>query len=98
MRISKRKQKNVSGIGAPAKHLLILDEFHLAVPAPGLRAFAVESRGPSLVATQALIKRNSGKKLRLIGALRMVNGDPVKPTPKKFLPAQVLRRQANPDR
>lgn len=92
MKISKRKQKNVRAIGAPTKQLLMLDEFHLAVPALDLRAFAVESRSPSLIATQALITRNSGKRLRLIGTVRKTNGDPVKPAPKKFLPAQVLRR------
>jgi hypothetical protein len=94
MKISKRKQKNVRALGTPGKCLLILDEFHLVVPAPDLRAFAVEQRGPSLIAKQALIERNSGKRLRLIGSVRLANGDPIKPAPRKFLPAQVLRRQS----
>lgn len=93
MKISERKQKNVHAIGAPTKQLLMLDEFHRAVPALALHALAGESRSPSLIATQALITRNSGKRLRLIGTERKTNGDPVKPAPKKFLPAQVLRRQ-----
>lgn len=95
MKISKRKQKNMCAVGAPAKHFLMLDEFHLATSALDLRAFAVEPRSPSLIATQALIKRNSGKRVRLIGTVRLANGDPVKPAPKKFLPAQVLRRQSH---
>lgn len=94
MKIAKRKQKNVRANGGSAKPLLFLDEFHLAAPALDLRAFAVESRSPSLIATQALIKRNSGKKVRLISTVRLANGAPVKPAPKKFLPAQVLRRQS----
>ncbi|MBA9859832.1 hypothetical protein [Ralstonia insidiosa] len=94
MKIAKRKQKSVRAIGRAAKPLLFLDEFHLEAPAADLRAFAAAPRSSSLIATQALIKRNSGKKVRLIGTVRLANGDPVKQAPKKFLPAQVLRRQS----
>ncbi|MDO3615370.1 hypothetical protein Q3O97_05890 [Ralstonia pseudosolanacearum] len=94
MKISKRKQKDVRAIGTSLKHLVIVDEWHLAAPVPDLRACTVEERSPSLIATQALIKGNSGKRIRLIGTVRLANGDPVKPAPKKFLPAQVLRRQS----
>ena len=61
MKISKPKQMNVRAIGQPAQPPLILDEFHLAAPALDLRAFAVEPRSPRLIATQAVIERNSGK-------------------------------------
>ena len=60
MKIAKRKQKSVRAIGRAAKPLLFLDEFHLEAPAADLRAFAAAPRSSSLIATQALIKRNSG--------------------------------------
>ena len=48
-----------------------------------------------MVATQAVIKSNSGKRLRLIGSTRWSDGAPLKSAPKKFVPAQVVRRQAS---
>lgn len=51
-------------------------------------------RRPSagFVATQAMMKFNSGKRVRFLGAVRRADGSSLKPTPKKFLPAQVIRR------
>lgn len=49
----------------------------------------------SMIATQAIIKTNSGKRVRLIGSARWSDGAPAKAAPKKFVPSQVARQQAS---
>lgn len=46
----------------------------------------------SMIATQAVIKANSGKRTRFIGDTRWSDGAPLKAAPKKFQPAQIARQ------
>lgn len=47
-----------------------------------------------MIATQAMIKSNSGKRERFIGDTRWSDGTPLKAVPKKFVPPHAIRKQA----
>jgi len=84
----------------PKRPFIIFDEAHLLLSPrnAGLASMMQSQRRPgarSMVATQALIKSNSGKRLRFIGSSCWSDGAPLQPAPKKFVPAQVVRRQAS---
>lgn len=73
----------------------IVDEFHLFAASTGA---VLPRHGPrpgarTLIATQSMERSKHGK-LVFVGATRDAEtGQPIPPQPKKFLPAQVLRRQ-----
>lgn len=90
MKISKQMKTYGIRTDTSGTRLLILDEYHLAA---GDSLALSAKRIPSMIVTQAFVTRNSGKKVRFISFTKWANGDPIKPAPKKFLPAQVLRRQ-----
>lgn len=96
MKKSKRMQRKPI---APPK-LVIYDEAHKLLGSSdfmgALHRAQSHVRRPSavLVATQAMMKFNSGKRIRFLGAVRRADGTPLKPAPKKFLPAQVIRQMA----
>lgn len=46
-----------------------------------------------MIATQAIIKSNSGKRVRFIGSTRWSDGALLKAAPKKFVPAHAVRKQ-----
>jgi hypothetical protein len=91
MKITKRKNSPVRVTTTPMT--VVLDEFHQFASIPARRHFGSD-RPPALIATQAVVLRNSGKRVHFIGSIKWANGDPIKPEKKKFLPAQVLRRLA----
>jgi len=96
-----KKQKKPHGNNSRILSTVILDEFHMFAPAggamSGVLAMGQAMRKPGsrrAIATQAVMKFNSGKRLRFLGFSRWEDtGELVKLVPKKFLPAQVLRRQ-----
>lgn len=92
MRIAKRMQRKPS----PPQKFIFFDEFHLICGSSALPKWQPEIRTlPALIATQAVMRFNSGKRLRFLGATKRADGSPLKPTPKKFIPAQVQRRLAD---
>lgn len=94
MKMSKRAVRGARP--APmSSPLMIMDEFH-ALPPVGmnaLRSMTYVPSGPSAILTQAIVRRNSGKRVRLISYTKWANGEPMARPKKKFLPLQVLRRQ-----
>lgn len=91
MKIAKRMQRKHSR----PQGFLFLDEFPLLAGSQALPKWQPEIRTtPPLIATQAVMRFNSGKRLRFLGATKRADGSPLKPTPKKFIPEQVQRRQA----
>lgn len=73
----------------------IVDEFHMIaspVTAAMPRCYLPSGAG-SLLVTQAIVRGKGGKRV-FVGSVRDAAGQPFPPQPKKFLPAQVLRRQA----
>ena len=94
MKISTRMKSSGARTDTAGTRLIMLDEFHLvAGDSLALSAKHTPPMTPSMIVTQALVTRNSGKRVRFISSAKWANGDPIKPAPKKFLPAQVLRRQ-----
>ncbi len=96
MKIAKRRV-----YGPPKTSLTIIaDEFHqFAAPGSPMRRLldiGQQFRKPGarrIVATQAVMKFNSGKRVRFLGSMRYEDtGEAIKPTPTKFVPAQVARR------
>jgi hypothetical protein len=99
MRIAKQKQYRARTAN---RHFVIFDEAHLLLGIGGsaaslsttamqMRTFAVPRR--RMIATQAVMKFNSGKRVRFLGSTRWEDtGESIKATPKKFVPAQVVRR------
>lgn len=79
--------------------MLILDELH-TIAREGGSFGAVLSMGQmrkrstrQAIATQAIMKFNSGKRVRYLCSARWEDtGESIKPAPKKFVPAQVVRR------
>jgi len=69
----------------------VVDEFHLLAP-PVRRPYSREGAA-SLIVTQAIVRSKRGKQV-FIGSTKTANGQPYPTPPKKFLPVQVLRRQA----
>lgn len=97
MRIAKRMQRKPS----PPKKLIFIDEMHMLTGSPAfstaLQKMQSDFRRPNaeaFVATQAIMRSNSGKRLRFLGSTKRADGSPLKPAPKKFIPAQVQRRLA----
>lgn len=96
MKKSKRMQRKPV---APLK-LVVFDEAHRLLGSSDYRSalhhaqFHVRRPSHGFVATQAVMKFNSGKRIRYLGAVRKADGTPLKPAPKKFLPAQVIRQMA----
>lgn len=102
MKRAKRLRPTKVTIGeARQPELLVIDEMHLLT---GSQAFSSamqkwqsDFRRPNaeaFIATQAIVRSNSGKRLRFLGVTKRADGSPLKPAPKKFIPAQVLRRLA----
>lgn len=79
----------------------VIDEMHLMTTSPAyssaLQNWQSNFRRPNagFIATQAVIRSNSGKRLRFVGVTKHADGSPLKPAPKKFIPAQVQRCQAD---
>lgn len=94
MKVSKKK----IGIHAASKsfnRLIIVDEFHQAFGSNmfNIGQSAFRGRAPNrMVATQAILTRNSGKRVRILGRTWMENGDWYKAPPNKFLPRQVTEK------
>jgi hypothetical protein len=78
----------------------VYDEFHTLLSSNELReaVIAAEQKyrrpGTGVVVTQAILRSNSGKRVRFLGSARRQDGCPIKPVPEKFVPAQVSRRQS----
>lgn len=83
------------------KKMLILDEAHLLLGSPVIsehlrRTYLSNPKpNPSTLATQAMMRFNSGKRIRFLGRVTRADGSPLKPFPKKFVPKQVVRRTAD---
>lgn len=81
--------------------MICLDEFH-TIAARGSSLGSLLNMGrmrlPSqrrMITTQAFMKFNSGKRVRFLGDTRWEDtGEAVKLAPKKFIPAQAVRRAA----
>lgn len=94
MKMSKRVGRNVRPSPSP-RPLMILDEFH-TLPSGNLDALRLgmsAPRGPTAIQTQAIVRRNSGKRVRFISYTKWASGESMTRAKKKFLPVQVLRRQ-----
>lgn len=91
MKKAKRMQRKP--IAAPK--LPVFDEAHLLF-GEAHRAALHRDRKPDAgpIVTQAVMKFNSGKRVRFIVSVKRADGSPLKATPKKFFPAQVMRRNA----
>lgn len=89
-----KKQRTWRGKHKASTPTVVMDEFYCYagnIPIPAASKY--EAR--RVVATQAIMKFNSGKRVRFICSAHWEDtGEPVKSAPPKFLPAQVLRRQA----
>lgn len=74
----------------------VMDEFHFLAQSTEYQHLAGEflRAHPRKISyqTQAVIRSNSGKRLRFIGQSFREDGSPWKAMPKKHVPAQVLRR------
>lgn len=96
MKIAKRMLRKPS----PPQNLILIDEMHLLTGSPAYTAamqkWQSDVRRPNAasIATQAIMRSNSGKRLRFLGSMKRADGSPLKPVPKKFIPAQVQRRLA----
>lgn len=96
MRIAKRMQRKPS----PPQKLFIIDEMHMLTNSPAfstaMQKWQSDFRRPGtgVIGTQAVMRSNSGKRLRFLGSTKRADGSPLKPVPKKFIPAQVLRQIA----
>lgn len=96
MKIAKQMQRKPS---SPQK-FVFLDEMHLMTNSPAytaaLQKWQSDIRKPNAasIATQAIMRFNSGKRLRFLGSMKRADGSPLKPSPQKFIPVQVLRRRA----
>lgn len=96
MKIAKQIQRRPS----PPQKLVVFDEMHLLCRSPDYTAALqkwqnnVLRPNAAFLATQAVMRSNSGKRLRFLGSMRRADGSPLKPAPKKFIPAQVQRRLA----
>lgn len=81
------------------QHFIVFDEFHAITSSPEYRHAVLDSvkqfrrPGAGIVVTQAILRSNSGKRVRFLGSARRQDGSPLTPTPKKFIPLQVARRQ-----
>lgn len=81
------------------QHYIVLDEFHAMAFSPEHQQAALDSvkqfrrPGAGIVVAQAILRSNSGKRVRFLGSARRQDGSPLTPTPKKFIPLQVARRQ-----
>jgi hypothetical protein len=92
MKIAKQMRRKTS----PPKSFIIMDEFHLLAGEPACSTAMQSFRRPTgFIATQAVMRSNSGKRLRFLGSTKRADGSPLKPAPKKFIPAQVQRRLAD---
>lgn len=94
MKMSKRAARIARPSPTP-RPLLMLDEFH-TLPSVNLDSLLLgmsAPRGPTMIQTQAIIRRNSGKRVRFISYTKWVNGESMTRAKKKFLPLQVMRRQ-----
>lgn len=100
MRIAKTMKLRMK---VKSRQMIVMDEFHLLADAGGslgavfvsnmmlMRKTSVPHR--PMIATQAMMKFNSGKRVRFLGSMRWEDtGEAVKPAPKKFVPAHVMRR------
>lgn len=98
MRIAKRRKYRA----AKNRNLIICDEAHLLFGAfdsvnvlSKMAMFTRKASFPArqMIATQAMMKFNSGKRVRFLGSARWEDtGEAIKPAPKKFVPAQAVRR------
>lgn len=83
---------------SPDKVFPILDEFSYYAGTESMRNLLKMTRIEStrkMLACQAVMFFNSGKRTRFIGSVRWEDtGLPVMARPRKFLPSQVLRRGA----
>ena len=99
MKISSQKRRIRSTKRVQVATPFMVDEYHQLMHTAPLQSMMLNfypgQRGAAkYVVTQALVKGKRGK-VCLIGMTRdAVTGEPFPPLPKKFLPAQVLRRQA----
>lgn len=93
MKIAKRKTYRARQTKPP---MFILDEFNHFGSSPNeLPAMSRTKVTRRVIATQAVMKFNSGKRVRFLGSTHWEDtGESTKPAPKKFVPAQVLRRAA----
>lgn len=76
---------------------LMVDEFHLlagSAMTPMLSSYHPKMNKAKFLVTQAVVKGKRGKDCFISVMRDAVTGQPWPPLPKKFLPAQVLRRQA----
>jgi hypothetical protein len=82
------------------KQVLIYDEFHTMLATSTMRSHVVEVErkwrrpGAGVLVTQAILRANSGKRVRFLGSARRADGSPLGPAPKRFVPVQVKRRLA----
>ncbi len=96
MKIAKQMQRKPA---LPPK-IVIVDELHLLLGSPTYTAALkkwqsnVFRPNAASIATQALMRCNSGKRLRFLGSMKRADGSPLRQAPKKFIPAQVRRRLA----
>lgn len=99
MKVSSRKAQTRATKKVGALAPLIVDEYQYLMGVEPLKSshlnhMQLKFGAVKFVVTQALVKGKRGKAV-LIGMTRnAVTGEPFPPLPKKFLPAQVLRRQA----
>ena len=96
MKVTNLKKRARPSQGTAASPKLFVDEFHLLSKdlAPLPRHDLQLDSPPKFIATQTVLQDKRGK-LIISGRMRDARtGMPIPPAPKKFFPAQVLRRQS----
>lgn len=96
MKVSTLKKRMRPSVVKVAPTPFIVDEFHMLAGSemkPCLHSNFENPGAARFLVTQAIVRGKRGKQL-IIGAMRDAQtGQPYPPSPKKFFPAQVLRRQ-----
>jgi hypothetical protein len=96
MKVSTLKKRMHTSVVKVKQMPFIVDEFHMLAGSdmkPFVRSNFEKPSAARLLVTQFIVRGKRDKQI-LVGSMRDAKtGHPYPPTPKKFLPAQVLRRQ-----